>query len=335
MINQLMSLEVIVGLSVLLDKPVRLYNLWDQYDPIGINSPIYHRQPNRLPNLIGKDTVKRLSDILDWSNNDWILEDKNYPDHIDGHITENLFDKHYVNCQPWLRENEDDFRNGCTLLELNPVFNYNFINTLCFYCRFFFNRSEKVENALKQIKWKQPYIDLADDIAKDLGNFVGIHLRDTDNHEMIKVEGQHFKDGIDKLLEYNLPIILATDNPTHEKVQSFSGKVNLMEDIIRTGWSHRFKELPYHDEVVFGLITNLVLGHSLDFIGTPGSTFTAYIHRQLHFRGNCSWKFLDGVLPPVHQMNNVRTHSPGKYSWVEYPNQPTWWREWPECQWVC
>ena len=335
MINQLMSLEVMVGLSALLKKEFRVYNLWDQYDPIGVSSPVHYRYMNRLPELIGKETVKRLPDILDWDNEGWILEDKNQPDEIEGHVTQCLFDKHYVNCQPQFHDGEDEFRGNFEVLELDPSINYNFINVISFYCRCFFNRTKEVEDALKKIQWKQPYVDLANDIAKDLGTFSAIHLRDTDNFGTIKIHPRHFENGINEIAQHGHPIILATDNPGSDMVTQLSGRFTLMEDIIREGWAQRFRELPYHDEVVLGLITNLVLAHSTEFIGTPGSTFTAYIHRQQQHRGKCDWRFLDGIISSdQNPLNNTPSHPPGRYSWVEYPTQPTWWREWPECSWI-
>jgi len=335
MINQLMSLEIAVGLSTLLNKPVRLYNLWDQYDPIGVSSPVFYRYRNRLPELIGTDRVNRIHQILDWDNENWILEDKNINEDIYDYQTVCLFQKHYVNCQPSMHGNEDEFRNGHGLLELDPSVNYNFINMISFYCRFFFNRTSNIDHSLKKIQWKQPYVDLANDIARDLGTFAALHLRDTDNHRTIRIQKDHFESGINKISEHGLPIVLATDNPGDDKVTSYSNRFTLMEDIIREGWAQRFRELPYHDEVVMGLITNLVLSHASEFIGTPGSTFTAYIHRQQHHRGRCTWSFFDGDISSDHNsLNNTSTRSPGKYSWVEYPTQPTWWREWPECGWI-
>lgn len=330
LINQLMSLELIIGISALLKQPVYLYNMWDQFDPIGVSSPIYHRNSNRYSEIIDNDKLtRRLSDILNWDQSNWVLEDKNY-DFYSSSTTVSLFNK-YVNCIPDDHTNEKEFQGFFTELTLNTSNNYNFIDTLGFYSRFFFNRSNAVDDALSKITWKEPYIKLAADIASQLGNFVSAHLRDTDNFGTFKVHDIDFIKGIDDILTIGYPVFLATDNVERPVVREHKKKYTLIDDIIRFDWADRFKQLPYHDETVFALITNLVLGHSVECIGTPGSTFTAYIHRQINDKRNHNWKFFTGtVAEQQNPLNEVKKEGSRIFTWESYPTQPTWWREWPE-----
>jgi hypothetical protein len=64
--------------------------------------------------------------------------------------------------------------------------------------------------------------------------------------------------------------------------------------------------------------------HEADnFVGTSGSTYSAYIHRNRNQRGIETWDFFDD--PP--KAEGV------PYSWLCYPLDPgrkMWWREWPE-----
>lgn len=330
LINQLMSLELVVGISALLKQPVHLYNMWDQYDPIGVSSPIYHRDANRYPEILdNKNLTRRISDLLTWDNQDWKIEDCNY-DFYNKYTTISLFNK-YVNCVPGNILHETEFRGCFDELKLDSSVDYNFINTLGFYSRFFFNRSPIVNTALMQIKWNDPYTTLAVDIANQLGKFVSAHLRDTDNFLTFKVDDIGFVDGIERLLQTGYPLILATDNVNRPIVQQYKTKFILIDDIIRLNWADRFRQLPYHDETVFGLITNLVLGFSQECIGTPGSTFTAYIHRQMYNRREHGWKFFTGeIAKEQNPLNETVQASKQIFSWTQHPTQPNWWREWPE-----
>jgi hypothetical protein len=81
--------------------------------------------------------------------------------------------------------------------------------------------------------------------------------------------------------------------------------------------------LPFQDEVVFGLICNLVLHDSLNFVGKSGTTYTSYIHRNRNQKGIETWDFFDSPQQAEGQ----------PYSWNDYPrpnDQKMWWREWPE-----
>ena len=179
---------------------------------------------------------------------------------------------------------------------LDPTKKYNFVSNILFYSRFFKNRSIDIDVALSSIKWKQPYYDLARDIALELGNFSGVHLRMTDHRRVTFIVGEDdFNIGLKDLESKELPIILSTDDKEFSWVQSNKKRYHLLDDIIINNWGDRFKQLPYRDEVVFGLICNLVLGYSKYFIGTPGSTYTGYIQRHCNTRNdNFEWKFFSG-----------------------------------------
>ena len=63
------------------------------------------------------------------------------------------------------------------------------------------------------------------------------------------------------------------------------------------------------------------------FIGTPGSTYTAYIHRKLYQKRNHNFEMMD--CGRYHSSWNQS----GKYSWNGMPmhtEMKSWWREWPE-----
>jgi hypothetical protein len=142
---------------------------------------------------------------------------------------------------------------------------------------------------------------------------------------MFNTTEEMFVFGLEKLRLENKQIVLCTDEPSHKMVQRNKENFLLLDEYIVNNFSNEFKSLKFKDEVIFGLICNLVMHKSERFIGTSGSTYTGYIHRMRNINHlNESWEFFDDPAPA--------NGSP--YSWNAdmYPQggQKMWWREWPE-----
>jgi hypothetical protein len=102
----------------------------------------------------------------------------------------------------------------------------------------------------------------------------------------------------------------------------------LLDEFIVNNFAKEFKSLPYQDEVIFGLICNIVLHDSVNFVGTSGSTYTAYIHRVRNQKGVETWNFFDN---PEESLGTP-------YSWNNYNlhlGKKMWWREWKESKLLC
>ena len=101
------------------------------------------------------------------------------------------------------------------------------------------------------------------------------------------------------------------------------GEPTYITEYIVNNFRDEFMALPFQDEVVFGLICNLVMHDAINFVGTSGSTYTAYIHRNRNKKGIETWDFFDN--PPKATALT--------YSWNGYPlenGRKMWWREWSE-----
>ena len=84
-----------------------------------------------------------------------------------------------------------------------------------------------------------------------------------------------------------------------------------------------FKLLEFFDETVFGMIVNLVMHHSKDFVASQGSTYSGYIQRHVNQNNkNYVWKII----------GEDDLHTGEHYSFSNYPNNDliSWYREWPE-----
>ena len=189
------------------------------------------------------------------------------------------------------------------------------------YSTFFFNRSKELDLVLSKIRFKEEYYQLAQLIADSIGDFNGAHLRLTDN-QYDKPTAEQFDSGLETFDD--MQIVLSTDEPNNDMVIKNKDKFLLIDEYIINNFEREFKCLRFQDEVSFGLLCNIVMHHSKDFIGSSGSTFTSQIQRHMNQEGRLKeWKYWDNP-----------QHSPqGYYSWNGHPkegNTACWYREWDE-----
>jgi hypothetical protein len=140
---------------------------------------------------------------------------------------------------------------------------------------------------------------------------------------MFETTQEMFESWINNFEQNNLSIVLSTDEPGHKMVQDNKHRFMLLDEYIVNNFADDFKALPFHDEVVFGLICNLIMHDSENFVGTSGSTYTAYIHRNRNQKGIETWDFFD----------NPEKATGVPYSWNNHwlnPGRKMWWREWQE-----
>ena len=155
-----------------------------------------------------------------------------------------------------------------------------------------------------------------------------MHLRLSDHIKMFETTQGMFEDWLNKFEQNNIPIVVSTCEPGHKMVQENKHRFILLDEFIVKYFADEFKSLPYQDEVIFGLICNLVLQDSVNFVCTSGSTYTAYIHRIRNQKGIETWNFFD----------NPQEASGTPYSWNNYNldlGRKMWWREWRESKLSC
>jgi hypothetical protein len=324
-----MSIELAVGISHVTNKELVIHYMNNNGDQLYDYKKIPIYTPSRWHNnqrkaIMNENHFPHLKDILDWPNkeNNILIDEKiNYFPQEDKVIENFAHDYYYSNCD--LTEDEEIFADKRKRLYFEDQFNYHLKQTLGWYSRFFYQRDKSLDLKLNQVKFKKEYLDFADKIAKTIGEFSGAHLRLTDHLRMFNTTQEMFEAGLDELEKYGLPILLSTDDPNHEMVLKNKHRVVMLDEIIIDYFKNDFLSLPYQDEVIFGMICNLVMHQSLNFIGTSGSTYTAYIQRnrnQNELEEN--WLFFD-------KLNKQELN---KYGWVNYDlnhSQKMWWREWP------
>ena len=322
--NQVSSLELAVGLAHETKRPLVVHFFsHDLEKNIYISTPSIHSNDQR--NNFTDRSLKNNPHLLDLFdiNSDLIIVDKKIDFFKQEEITiNNLMLGYYYSNKSEITEDELAFAEGRERLPLDKTIHLK--QTLGFYSRFFYDRNPELNKALSSVRPKQVYTDLAKKISESLGKFQGMHLR-LSEHEVDPMF--HREEIIDSWLtkyENNgLPIVLSTDEPNHQVVNKNKHRVILLDEYIVNNFEKEFKSLPFQDEVVFGLICNLVLHDSVNFVGKSGTTYTSYIQRNRNQKGIETWNFLDD--PPKAESK--------PYSWNNYPlpnDLKMWWRDWPE-----
>lgn len=327
LINQVMSLELATGLSHELNVPViihygkytadtKLYNT--NSIPIFSPSRFYNKQRKDFTN---ENQFPHLLDLLDFNQNLIFINEKidSFPQ--EEFVIDDILNNFYYSNKSEISDDENFFAEGRKRLPLDKTLHLKL--TLGWYSRFFYKRTPSLDKAISSVKFKKEYVDLANKIYYSIGEFQGMHLRLSDHVQMFETKQEMFESWLDRFAQNNLPVVLSTCEPAHKMVQDNKHRFILLDEYIVNNFRDEFMALPFQDEVVFGLICNLVMHNSTNFVGTSGSTYTAYIHRNRNQKGIETWDFFDNPPKAIRE----------PYSWNKYPledGRKMWWREWPE-----
>jgi hypothetical protein len=325
LINQVMSIELAVGIKHVTGSDMTIYNILNGKDK---TAPIYSasRDHNKRNNLLDNSKGFIISDVLNWKDKDsyTFLEQKECstgPEYIP---INNLMECYYD-----LKKEEYDleFSEGRKQIEFSE--NMHIRNNLGWYSRFFKNRTKEFDESISSVKFLPEYYELSEQIAKSLGTFNGIHLRLTDHvSQLVNTTQEMFDSGISKLKDSN-KIVVCTDDPDTELLKNSDKEFIMLDQYILENFYKSFMDFEYKDEVSFGILNNLVMHYSKNFVGTIGSTYTGYIHRGMNQRSDIEWNWFDYISEPVYEQFRK-----GKYSWNGIdrldPYNKQWYREWEE-----
>lgn len=313
LINQVMSIELAAGIQTMTNKKIVMHGM--------------HRHVFTPSNYFKNQKKKYICDLLDWNNKDqFIFIDEN----IDkfSHEIEEIEDlmKYYFSCNPTNDQRELLFAEGRTPLPNNLSF-MHLKGTLAPYSRFFYNRTWDLDFCLKSVRFKPKYYAMAQRIKNTIGEFDGIHLRLTDHSiRMFNVTAEMFEESIKVFDNRYLPLVICTDNLDSNLLKLIKKPYIVLEDYIFSNFMKDLVDLDMDDDVSLGLISNLVMHHSTKFLGTPGSTFTAYIQRN---------RIQNGLEEDFLVIGEKYPEPSGPFSWNGIPidiDAKNWWREWKECQ---
>jgi hypothetical protein len=204
----------------------------------------------------------------------------------------------------------------------------------------------KIRSIVNKIQPKAVYFNLAKKIAKDLGDFNGIHVRLGDFKQwwIKSPTAKEITQNISSVMASEKPLVICTDN-SNDKVffapimKAFPKHIFIDEYIV-SEYKKDLDGLPFRDASVIALLSSLVTSDSKVFAGSIYSTFTSSIHRRRLFK-NPDLPILFTSNPFDEKVKMVdcefQSSREGHFSWnrLNLPNPETaransWLREWPE-----
>lgn len=330
MINQVMSMELAVGLAHETKRDTILHYVSNSGDHLynGEQVPIFTPSRwynNQRKHLMRQDQFPHIKDILEWKDLPITLIDNKVDSFPDEHVVfDNILNNNYFSKENIVSEDELLFAEGRSRLSFDTDKNVHLKMTLGWYSRFFYKRNKDLDLTLSSVKFKPEYHEFADMVVKALGPFQAGHIRLSDHVKMFDTTQDMFESGLTRLEQNPYPIVISTCQPTHPMILANKHRFILLDDFIIDNFYKDFQQMPIQDEVIFGLICNIVMHHSLNFIGTSGSTYSGYIQRIRNQNNlNETWDFWD----------QPNAYYNGPYSWNDYdlhPGRKMWWREWSE-----
>ncbi|GBF82590.1 hypothetical protein AsFPU1_4020 [Aphanothece sacrum FPU1] len=360
--NQLMSLELAVGLAYLTNRKLVYYGSGEKNQSLkpipGVYSDyISAKRKNvvsnhRIPNIF--DLMDELPiELVDYLQFKEALETKKMTiHHSEVKLVNSVFvpDKIYVN-----PNSLSEFADGRQIFQdVNAEVLHIHQCNLGYYSRCFYSLNSSLYEIMEAVNPQKNYRDLAAEISKNLNKFNGIHIRLTDFRSFLPQRYHSDPEKILKTLRAIIPteelFVICTDEPENKEffskiISEYKNHI-FLDDIIVNDFSSQFKTLPFTDEVTLGLICNLVMSHSQIFAGTPGSSFTGMIHRN--------WlrnKIKENINPLTLDFKYITSGfeetkvafkdgsfletKPGLFSWnrIELPlhtETKSWYREWVE-----
>lgn len=233
-------------------------------------------------------------------------------------------------------------------------------DNLCSYSYLFYLDDEtrrSVYRLLQRAQAKQPFAELAQRVARDIGPFNAVHLRRGDfkvTYGVTTLERRPAEaiEALDQVFGRNEPLVIVTD----ERDDPFFAEIKLayphhyfVDWHILDNYGAEFAGLPQNDSLSLAYLSQLVAAEAKEFIGTMTSTFTGLIQRGRGNRGRSEvFRYLWNELPDSHHDIERGRHAisdcipldrgqmieqfSGPYSWnrVSQLLNPAWMREWPE-----
>jgi len=276
--NRLFSLETALGLSYITKKKLVIYNLLDSQQNWLDSFPISNNVVFGKREKIVKREMVNFFELIDFNKSlvwEYIAFGKISQfceDEIK--ISDNLF-LGYANVSKEIVAGSKYSNKKELIFQEEKSYNMSGPN-LANRETFFANQDDNFLNKIK-VNFKQEYVELANKIATSLGDFRGMHVRLTDHAE--RTFSFSKKDFDKSLSKSNLKTVILTDDVNNKMFKDKD--VIFLDDYIVENFSEDFLSLPSQSEIVFGLIGLLVMCQSKEFVGTPRSTFTAYIQREM------------------------------------------------------
>lgn len=200
--------------------------------------------------------------------------------------------------------------------------------------------------AIGQIRLKEPFVELGEGVASELGAFNAVHVRRTDLTKGIRayagVSPEHIARTIEQVLPTDEPLVIASEadpgSNLFDPIRDRFPEIHFVTPLLLGDHARGFGALPVNEDNALGAVTQVVATRAQRFVGTMGSTFTGLIHRhRLERDPTAEFLYTADFTPPgpTFRAGRYEDRRPGRYSWNRIglnlsPDCPAWQREWPE-----
>lgn len=359
--NEVLSVELAVGLAYLTQRKLVYYgSVGEDKKLIHVRGSHYWYVPPHRQGIINNEHNPTILDILE----ELPVEMVSYPEFLEDFQTHQLSQYNsplrLVNAV-FMKEKQanqemlNHFLEGRSILTDVPeeVFHIYECN-LGYYSRFFYLSLPSLTSILQLVQPRQVYRNLATKIVQSLGKFNGVHIRLTDFRKFLPQDEKNYPhlilQTLKSLIDPDQLLVISTDESENKEffaeiLKTYQNSLFLDELIVQE-FPEEFTGLPFTDEAILGLICNLIMPYSEEFVGTPGSTFSGVIHRRWLERKiqqgnalkNLMFKYINSGFPleqvPFKNGCYVETNT-GFFSWNRFSlplhtETKSWFREWPE-----
>jgi hypothetical protein len=331
--NQLASIQLLAGVAAALPD--------QEISAIYCKLKTGHKWAIQDPQEYQVDTSTWDAEFFDWSSPS-LLEMLDYELPANVTVRDNDFEiknrlnSNVINCQAAVlgrpdttKEQYEKFSANKKPIHLDPSKNNVFTMSLIWYSKFFVDRPIEVDKEIAKIKFNSEYLEFVDMIKKDVGEYVGAHVRIMpDHHHVYKFSEEKYVEGLNSISISEKPLLLSVDDWNHEYVKAHNSKYINVHDLILNNYGKEFKSLSHHNRVDLATISMLLMAEASDFIGTYGSTYTSYIQQKRAQNLTEDWKFFRGTIHDSYDKNLK------PYSWHSIPGGAdlSWERDWDECK---
>lgn len=329
--NQLCSIQTLAGLA----KAMPNYTIHAVY-PQHISGPKWYIQD---PQSYQVDTSKWDS-FFDNSNMPLLsMLDYTFPENVVLHkndsIIKNRLNSKILNCQNFFVASDSATPEDLKIFDSHkrPIAFMEGVNnvitsTLIWYSKFLMKRNYDIDHEINKIRFTKEYTDLVDKIHKEIGNFSGTHVRIMPDHYSYRFTREAYDSRITELYDKGLPIVMSIDDWNHEFLKKNPFNMLNAHELILNEYRKDFLSLSHHNRVDLAILSMLLMIKSSNFVGTYGSTYTAYIQQQRAQRDVEDWLFFPGTLHDSYNKDTL------PYSWYSLPPNINlcWERDWQECK---
>lgn len=324
--NQLCSFQTLAGIAAKY-KDYKIDAVYHQHIKKIQDPQEEHVDLSSIIDKVDNTKNPQLIDFIDFNFDNVVMHPNDY--FLTDRLNSNIIhcQETYINCQEEIHDNEDRFAQNKRLATIHEDKNNIFNMTLVWYSRFFYNRTKEIDDAIRSIRFKQEYYDFADMVANKLGSYNSAHTRIMKDHfQYYMFDENRLGSGLTSFIDNTLPLYVAVDDFNNPLICSKIPKENMIHNVIFDNFLNDFNSLTFNNTVALGLVTSLIASKARDFVGTPYSTYTTFIHQERCRNDLPSFKFFPGDFD-IYDENFL------PYSWNSSNiHDISWQREWKECK---